>query len=76
MKMTIESTTKIVKVDGIDCRVWEGETERGVKVICIIPGVAVADEQDVPQFEAEWQEHLVPHLLTEFLGLMGSRMRL
>lgn len=38
MKMTIESTTRIVNASGIDCRVWEGKTERGVEVVC--PGAA------------------------------------
>ena len=35
--MTIESTTKIVALNGIDCRVWEGTTERGVPIHCFIP---------------------------------------
>lgn len=32
MKITIESTTQIVEANGVKCRVWEGVTERGVKV--------------------------------------------
>jgi hypothetical protein len=65
MKMTIESTTKIVKANGIDCRVWEGETERGVKVQVLIPRVAVKNGQDVSQFEAELQEHAAPSVDTQ-----------
>lgn len=66
MKITIESTTKIVKVYssgneyGIECRVWEGITERGVKVQCLIPRIAVALGQDISQFEAELQEQRPP----------------
>ena len=30
MTMTISSTTKVVTLDGVQCRVWEGQTERGV----------------------------------------------
>ncbi len=60
MRMTIESTTKIVKANGIDCRVWEGETERGVKVQVLIPRIAVKNGQDTSQFEAELQEHAAP----------------
>lgn len=62
MKITIESTTKIVKANGVDCRVWEGETERGVKVICLIPRIAVKEDQDTSQFEAELQEMRAPSI--------------
>jgi hypothetical protein len=58
--MTIESTTKIVKANGIDCRVWEGATERGVKVQVLIPRIAVKNGQDTSQFEAELVEHAAP----------------
>ena len=60
MKITIESTTRIVQANGIDCRVWEGTTERGVKITCLIPRIAVRDGQDTRQFEAELQEHRPP----------------
>jgi hypothetical protein len=60
MKITIESTTKIVKANGIDCRVWEGETERGIKVEVLIPRIAVKNGQDVTQFEAELKEQRAP----------------
>ena len=53
MTMTIRSTTKVVTLDGIPCRICEGETASGVKVHCFIPRVAVAEGQDVSQFEAE-----------------------
>lgn len=66
MKITIESTTKIILVktselaDGIHCRVWEGMTESGVKVECLIPRIAAREGQDMAQFEAELQEHRAP----------------
>lgn len=60
MTMTISSTTKLVKLDGIQCRVWEGETEHGIKVHCYIPRVAAAPDQDLSQFEAELQEQRKP----------------
>jgi len=70
MKITIESTTKIVRVVvnqvtglpdiGIDCRVWEGLTERGVKVQCLIPRIAALAGEDLSQFEAELQEQRPP----------------
>jgi hypothetical protein len=60
MKITIESTTRIVNASGIDCRVWEGVTERGVKVQCLIPRIAALADQDLSQFEAELTEHHSP----------------
>lgn len=60
MKITIESTTKIVKASGIDCRVWEGETSSGVKVEVLIPRIAVPNGQDTAQFERELQECRAP----------------
>jgi hypothetical protein len=60
MKMTIESTTRIIEASGIQCRVWEGVTERGVKVQALIPRVAALKDQDLSQFEAELQEQRPP----------------
>ena len=60
MKVTIESTTKIVSADGIQCRVWEGKTERGVEITCLIPRIAVKNGQDTEQFEVELQETRSP----------------
>lgn len=56
MTITLESTTTIVKLDGMDCRVWEGTTERGIKVHAFIPRIAGREDQDLSQFEAELQE--------------------
>lgn len=69
MKMTIESTTKIVKLNGIDCRVWEGTTERGVAVHCFIPRVFVKNGQDLTQFEQEFKEQRAPSFDIEALPL-------
>lgn len=65
MKVTIESTTKIVKANGIDCRVWEGKTERGIEIVCLIPRIAVRLGQDQTQFEEELQEQRPPSPDTE-----------
>jgi len=64
MTMTIASTTKTVTLDGVLCRIWEGSTERGVKVHCFIPRVAVApedaSEEAMAQFEQELAEQRPP----------------
>jgi hypothetical protein len=60
MKIILESTDLIVNANGIDCRVWYGETERGVKIEALIPRIAVRNGQDTAQFEAELKEQNRP----------------
>lgn len=60
MKVTLENTTRVVSLNGIDCRVWEGVTERGVKVHALIPRIAVHKDDDASQFEAELKEQKPP----------------
>lgn len=69
MTITVHSTTKIVTLDGMQCRVWEGETERGVQIHCYIPRIAVARDQDQSQFEAELQEQRAPSVAIAALPL-------
>ncbi len=61
MKINIESTTKIVKLNGIPARVWEGETESGVRVHCYITRIAIdKDETRAGEFERELKEQKTP----------------
>jgi hypothetical protein len=60
VKIAIESTTKIVTLNGVPARVWEGETESGVPVVCFITRIAVEKSFDSSEFDAELQEHRHP----------------
>lgn len=60
MKVTIESTTKIIEANGVACRVWEGETDTGIKVTCLIPRIAVKEGEDAAQFGLELLEQRAP----------------
>lgn len=65
MLVILESTTRIVTCNGVDARVWEGETQAGVKVICLIAQVAVKEGQPpeiYKQFDEELQRHRKPSL--------------
>jgi hypothetical protein len=42
MKITIESTTKLVELNGVPARVWEGVSDGGVPIHCFITRIAVA----------------------------------
>lgn len=56
MTITISSTTKVVTLNGISTRVWEGETEHGIKCHAFIARIGVAHDLDSSQFEAELKE--------------------
>jgi hypothetical protein len=60
MKVQLESTTRIVNANGINCRVWEGTTESGIRVQAMIPRIAAQKDQDLSEFEAELQEQRQP----------------
>jgi hypothetical protein len=67
MKITIHSTSKVVTIKGsptssdeIACRIWEGETESGIKVQCLIPRIAASSIEDLSQFESELKETVAP----------------
>jgi hypothetical protein len=72
MKITLESTDKIVelysgpnKVWPVKCRLWEGKTESGIAIHCLIPSIAVQADSDQSQFLAELKEHRPPESMTD-----------
>jgi hypothetical protein len=60
MTITISSTTKMVELNGVPARVWEGETESGIKCHAFITRIGVARDLDASQFEAELKEQRTP----------------
>lgn len=57
MKLTLQSTTKIVNLNNIPCRVWEGETESGIKCHAFISRVAIdKNEPNTDEFVNELHE--------------------
>lgn len=65
MKLTIQSTTKIVELNGIPARIWEGVSEQGIPVHCFITRIAVADGDDQELFEKELECCAVPSVDVE-----------
>ncbi len=73
MKVTIESTKKIVVLkqgpfgDGIKARVWEGTSESGIKVICLVSRVSIPDDEQekAEQFKKELIECKAPSVDVE-----------
>jgi len=60
MKIEIESTSKIVELNGVPARIWEGKTKSGIPVHCFVTRLAVAPNEDCSEFEKELREHAAP----------------
>jgi hypothetical protein len=60
MKITIENTSRLTSVNGVPARVWEGATDSGIPVICLVTRVAVKNGLPTAQFEAELKEQKPP----------------
>ncbi len=63
MKLTLESTTKVVKLETphgavVQARVWEGTTDTGIPVHVFITRIAPTIPIDDPR-QAEFQKELV-----------------
>lgn len=56
LKLIIEATGTIERVEGVLARVWKGKTESGIEVTCWIPIIRVAGADDTSEFERELQE--------------------
>lgn len=56
MKVTLESTTQTTTVNGVPARIWQGTTESGIPVSCLITRIAAHADNDLSQFEAELTE--------------------
>ena len=59
-KITLESTDKTVHVNGVECRLWEGTTERGVPIHAYIALLGIANGLDASELEAELKERRPP----------------
>lgn len=56
MKLILESTSTIERVNGVPARVWTGQTASGIAVTCWIPIIQVARADDNSEFERELGE--------------------
>ena len=60
MKVTLQSTIETKRHYGVLCRVWEGETERGIRCYALIPIIAHHKDDDhrASEFVSELVEHV------------------
>ena len=76
MRVAIESTTKIVQVDGVPARIWEGTTNTGIPVLFYVTRVMPKLKKDDPEnagafeaFERELIECAVPSAVAKEIPL-------
>jgi hypothetical protein len=69
MKIEIESTTKIVRLNGVAARIWEGKTVSGIPVHCYVTRISVKNDADASEFERELEEHRPPSPEVEVIPL-------
>lgn len=67
MTITIHSTNQIVEIVApngatVPARLWEGETDSGIKVACLVTRIAAHKDDDLQQFELELQETRRPDI--------------
>lgn len=62
MKVQLESTTRIIDVNGVPCRVWQGKTDGGVPMHAYIALVGVDRDVDSAEFERDLKEHAPPRI--------------
>lgn len=65
MKITVESTSEIVTMNGVRARVWRGATGSGAEVIVFITRIGVAESarpEERAAFERELEGASTPRL--------------
>ena len=70
MTILLRSTTKMVTLNGVPARIWEGESASGIRLHCYITRVAIdKDEPRSAEFDRELQEHEAPSAEIEAIPL-------
>jgi hypothetical protein len=44
-------------LSGVECRIWEGHTEKGIAMHAYIPILGVRDDNDASEFERDLRKH-------------------
>lgn len=60
MQIAIESTDLVTSFDGVPVRLWRGTTAAGVPCLVYIHRLAVREDQDASQFQAELTAQALP----------------
>jgi len=69
MIITIQNTEKVVTLDGVPARVWEGTTDSGIEVICFMTRILVPEDDRQDVFLRELQQCEKPSVAAEAIPL-------
>ena len=72
MQVQLTSTSKIVYLNGVPARIWEGVTDSGIKCHAYITRIAIDKNESsgaVAQFETELQEQRAPSAAVQSIPL-------
>ena len=67
MKISLESTTRLVDINGVPARIWEGMTDGGVRCYAAITRIAAHNDDDNSEFERDLREHAPPSSAAEIV---------
>ncbi len=65
MKIHLHNTDRVVDVDGVPARIWEGATDTGVPVAAVITRIAADRTQDLAELERDLQETPPPSAIAD-----------
>lgn len=60
MIVELHNTTKIVDINGVPARVWEGHTANGVPVVALITRIAAERYADLEEFDRDLEQATPP----------------
>lgn len=69
MKVVLESTTKLVELNGVPARLWSGTTDSGLEVHAFVTRICTPRDCDQAQFQAELRECAAPRPEIEAIPL-------
>ena len=77
MRITLESTGFFTKVkqahaaedSAVECRMWQGETESGTPICCLIARIAVNSAHNQEEFERDLLEQSAPVIMPDAFPL-------
>lgn len=53
MKISLSSTPDIVELDGVQCRIWVGKSEKGTKVVAYVHRLACETDAEAEELERD-----------------------
>jgi len=69
MEIQLRNTTKIVWLNGVPARIWEGQTASGIPIHCYITRIGVEKNEDMSEFEEELDSVSAPSVEMDVIPL-------